>query len=337
LGFLFLKKGLRVKFLVNLIELDQSKFMKKHRRYVILLILLSLKLALAIPQNYTNIFNITYFYLPVVSLDNIDVNYRDYSIETCLPYKLKNGNIFGIKPQYESITLIGENTTLKNLHLQSLECPVFALIKYKNPKWSSYTEFVANLNSDFVDIEKNQFQVGATVLFFYEKRKDFTWQFGVYYNQETFGPYPMILLGLDWKIDTKNYFSVILPAYLIYERKLSPKFYTGFEVELSGETYRLGGSTYENSYISQFGQNKLSFVTEPRLFLDYYIAKHMVFYVKPGWRFLQKYEQYDEHNKRIKNSEYVQGQLENTFYIEAGFAYRFRYDEPTLPSDNTTK
>jgi len=312
--------------------------MKRHLQYSIIFLLLFLHPEFAFPQNYLNIFNITYFYLPVVSIDGIDDNYRDYSIVTALPYKFKNGNVFGIKPQYEYISLIGENTPLlKNLHLQSLGCPVFAVIKYKNPKWSSYTEFVVNLNSDFVNIQKNQFQVGATVLFFYEKKKNFTWQFGAFFIQETFGLYPMILLGLDWKIDTKNYFSVILPAYLIYERKLNSKFYTGFEVELSGQTYRLGGSAYENSYISQFGQSKLSFITEPRLFLDYYIAKHIVFYIKPGWRFLQKYEQYDTHYERIKNSDYVQGQLENSFYIEGGFAFRFRYDEPTLPSDNTSR
>jgi hypothetical protein len=59
-----------------------------------------------------------------------------------------------------------------------------------------------------------------------------------------------------------------------------------------------------------------------------------VFYVKPGWRFFQKYEQYDTHDKRIENSDYVQGQLKNCFYIESGIAYRFRYDEP---GENTGK
>jgi hypothetical protein len=250
-------------------------------------------------QNYLDVVNATYFYLPFASLDNQDITFRDYSIVTAIPYKMKNGDVIGVKPQYESISLMEEHSDKKRLHLQSLELPIFTVIKYRNPKWSSYFEFVTNLNSDFKNIEKNQFQLGGTALFFYEKKKDFIWQFGIYYNQETFGPYPMILLGLDWKIDPNNYFSVILPAYLIYERKLSRKFYTGLEIELSGETYRLGAAE-DNSYISQFGQNKLSFVTESRLFLDYYLTKHLVFYVKPGWRFFQKYEQYDTHDKRIE-------------------------------------
>jgi hypothetical protein len=288
----------------------------------------------AFTQNYLNVVNFTYFYLPVATLNSEDVRYRDYSIETALPYTYKNGNVVGIKPQYESISLMEEHTAKKTLHLQSLELPIFSVIKYKNPKWSSYFEIATNLNSDFKNIELNHFQIEGTILFFYEKKKDLTWQFGVYYNQETFGPYPMILLGVDWKINTKNYLALLLPAYLIYERKLNQKFYTGFEVELSGETYRLGAAE-DNSYISQFGQNRLSFVTEPRLFLDYYIAKHLVFYVKPGMRFLQKFEQYTSDNKRVRSSDYVQGQLKDCFYIETGIALRFRYDEAIESASNS--
>ncbi len=311
--------------------------MNKYIRYFLMIFLLSLAIENIFPQNYLNVLNITYYYVPVASLNKEDVIFRDYLIETALPYKLKNGNVFGIKPNYESITLKEEDSPLKTLHLHSLELPVFAMIKYKNSKWSSYFELAANLNSDFKNIKRNQFQVGGTILMFYEKKKDFNWQFGLYYYQETFGPYPMLLLGLDWKINPKNYFSVLLPAYLIYERKLSPKFYTGFEVELTGETYRLGESVYENSYISQFGQSRLSFITEPRFFLDYYIAKHLVVYVKPGMRLLQKYEQFDTNNKRITNSDYVQGHLKDCFYIEFGLAFRFRYDEPTKPTNNAEK
>jgi hypothetical protein len=290
-------------------------------------VFLALNLSCAFAQDYMNVLNFTYFYLPDASLNNADVTFRDFSIETTLPYKLKNGNIFGAKPQYESISLAEKDTSLKTLHLQSLELPLFAIIKFKNKKWSSYIELSTNLSSDLKNISRNQFQIGGTILLFYEKKKDFFWQFGVFYSQETFGPFPMILLGLDWKINPNNYATILLPAYLMYERKLSPKFYTGFEMELTAETYRLGGSINENSYISQFGQNKLSFVVEPRLFLDYYIAKHLVIYAKPGMRFLQKYEQYDQNNKRIRNSEYVQGHLDNCFYMEMGIALRFRYDE----------
>jgi Domain of unknown function (DUF6268) len=289
-------------------------------------------------QNFMNILNFRYYYLPTTTLksNNKEISYREYRVETALPYKCKNGNVFGIKPLFKTFTLSG-NDSLKNLHLYSIKLSLFTVIKFKNPKWSSYFEICPKINSDFKNIGWNHFQLGGTLLMYYEKKKNFFWQFGVYYNQEAFGPYPMILLGLDWRIDPNNYIGVLLPAFITYERKLNSKFYTGFEMELSGESYRLGGSLFNNSYISQFGENKFSFVIEPRLFLDYYISKHIVIYLKPGIRLFLKDEQYDDKDNRLINSDYVQGQIKNCFYMEAGIAFRFRYDEPTLPSDNTSK
>jgi hypothetical protein len=302
--------------------------MKIYKLCLVISGLLVLNLSCIYAQDYMNVLNLRYYYLPGTELKSNDekVSPKELRIETALPYKLKNGDIFGIKPLYKTFTILGNDST-KDLHLHSLRLPLFAIIKYKNPKWSMYFEISPKINSDFENITWNHCQIGATLLMFYEKKKDFFWQFGVYYNQETFGPYPMPLLGLDWKIDQKNYFAVLLPAYMIYERKLSTKFYTGFEAELMGETYRLGGSVYKNSYISEFGENRFSFIIEPRLFIDYYIAKHLVIYVKPGMQLLQKYEQYDENDNKLSHSDYVQGQLKDCFYVEIGIALRFRYDE----------
>ena len=171
------------------------------------------------------------------------------------------------------------------------------------------------------------FQIGGMLIFFKERNKDLFWQLGMFYNQDTYGPFFMPLFGFDWKISGKDYFAALLPAYIIYERKLSPKFYTGFELELSGETFRLGDSEYENSYISQLGESKLTFMTEPRLFLDFYVFPHLVLYLRAGARLFQMYEQYTVDDERVEIQEYVEGKLKENFYLEAGVALRFRYDE----------
>jgi hypothetical protein len=75
------------------------------------------------------------------------------------------------------------------------------------------------------------------------------------------------------------------------------------------------------------GEKKLTFLIETRLFFDVYIAKHYVLYVKPGFRFFQKYEHFTSADVRITNSDYLQGQLKNNYYLEFGLTYRFRYDE----------
>jgi hypothetical protein len=251
----------------------------------------------------------------------------DFRVEATIPLELSNGNVLGIKPQYKSISLSGSDIPYSDLSIYSLKAPVFAYINWGASKWSTYIDISPKLNSDLENISGRHYQIGGMIIAYYARNKDFFWQFGFFYNQDTYGPFFMPLFGLDWRIDDRNYMAALLPAYVIYERKLHDKLYTGFELELTGETYRLGGSVYDNSFISQLGENKLTFLTEPRLFLDYYVSKHWVIYMKPGIRLFQKYEHYTEEDERITDSEYLEGILKNNFYIELGVALRFRYDE----------
>ncbi len=279
-------------------------------------------------QNYANIVNPRYYYIPQTSLTdtNQSVDIYEIRIQTTIPIELKNGNIIGIKPQYSSTSLKTDNPELKNLQLHSIKIPLFIYWKLGDSKWSSYVDVSPKLNSDFKNITGRHFQIGGMVIMYYEKRKDFVWQFGVFYNQDTYGPFVMPLVGL-YLVKEKSYFEALLPAYILYERKLSERFYAGFELELRGETFRLGDSQYENSFISQLGENKLTFLTEPRLYVDFYLTKHLVLYLKPGIRLFNKFEHFTEDDNIIENSEYIQGTLKNSFYTEIGLALRFRYDE----------
>ncbi len=280
-------------------------------------------------QNFMNIVHGRFYYQPGTSLQSSEtqVQITDWRIETVLPVELASGNVFGIKPQWKRIALGSGNENLRDLSLYSLKAPVFAFIKLGESPWSMYADISPKLNSDFKNVGARHFQIGGMFIFYRERKKDFYWQFGLFYNQDTYGPFFMPLIGLDWKMDDRNYLSFLLPAYIIYERKLGNKLYAGAEVELSGETYRLGGSAEENSFISQLGEDKMTFLTEPHLFLDYHVMKHLVLYVKPGFRLFQKYEHYTESDERIPDSEYVNGTLKNNFYLETGIALRYRYDE----------
>jgi hypothetical protein len=276
-----------------------------------------------------NILNGRYYYHPGAGMEGkpTEVTFREWRIEAAIPIELKNGHILGIKPQYKSVSLAGSNSDFRDLKLNSLKTPVFAIFKFRDPKWSVYADISPKLNSDFENIDSRHFQIGGMFIFFKERKQDFFWQFGMIYNQDTYGPFVMPLFGIDWQINANDYFAALLPAYLIYEHCFGERIYAGFELELSGETFRLGGSEYENSFISQVGENKLTFLTEPHLFLDYYLAKHVVLYLKPGMRLFQKYEHYTSADERISDSEYSEGQMKNYFYFEAGLAFRFRYDE----------
>jgi hypothetical protein len=298
-------------------------------RKAILLFAFTLVTQLLWSQNYMNLLNLRYYYLPSSQINSTheELSFSEFRIETILPYQMKNGNVIGIKPQYKSFSLAGDTSSLKDLKLHSIKMPLFVIYKFKNPKWSMYFDISPKLNSDFENVSGTHFQIGGTALGYYEQKDKFFWQFGVYYNQDTYGAFIMPLLGLDWKIDEKNYLALLLPCYAIFEHKLSKKLYSGIELELTGETYRMGGSVYKNSFYSQLGEDKMTFLTEPRLFIDYYLTKHIVLYVKPGMRLFQKYEHFTEDDKLISNSDFIQGQLKDAFYIEFGLAMRYRYDE----------
>lgn len=280
-------------------------------------------------QNYVNVLNGRYYYLPSATLkeNNQSVKFSEYRIETALPIELKGGNLIGLKPQYKTFSLRSENDTLKDLRLHTFKLPLFTYLNLGESGWSVYIDISPKLNSDLKNVSNRHFQIGGMFLFFKERNENFFWQFGMFYNQDTYGPFFMPLFGIDWVISEKDYFAALLPAYIIYERKISSKFYAGFELELSGETFRLGGSIYENSYISQLGENKLTFMTEPRLFIDYYVIPHLVIYLRTGMRLFHMYEHYTVEDERVQVHEYVEGKLKENFYLEAGLALRFRYDE----------
>jgi hypothetical protein len=299
------------------------------RYSVMLLLFAGINLQSIEAQNYVNVLNGRYYYLPSASLkdDNQSVKFNEFRIETALPIELKGGNVVGLKPQYKTFSLRSDDTVLKDLRLHTFKLPFFTYVQFGESRWSVYLDISPKLNSDLKDVTKKHFQIGGMFILFKERNENFFWQFGMFYNQDTYGPFFMPLFGFDWLISEMDYFAALLPAYVIYERKLSPKFYTGFELELSGETFRLGGSDYENSYISQLGENQITFMTEPRLFLDFYVIPHLVLYFKSGMRLFHMYEHYTVDDERVEIPEYVEGKLKENFYLEAGIALRFRYDE----------
>ena len=107
--------------------------------------------------------------------------------------------------------------------------------------------------------------------------------------------------------------SVLLPAFGIFEFKASQKVYFGAEFELTGESYRSGNSVYKNSFISNFGENKLTFLIKSRLFIDLYVTKNIVIYLKPGIRMFQKYEQFTVDDQMISAPDLISRNLKTVF------------------------
>lgn len=188
--------------------LDRSRMKKSLLPILILSSLIPFTALYA--QNFLNVLNVRYYLQPGVSMQDSGSlgGFQEFRIETALPYETEKGNTFGLKPQYKQIHLQSDDSSREDLKLYTLKMPVFAFVKWNN-KWSTYLEISPKLNSDMKDVEANHYQIGALNVNYLKWKEDFYWQFGFVYNQDTYGPFFMPLLGVDWKMDDRNSYNFV--------------------------------------------------------------------------------------------------------------------------------
>ncbi len=277
-------------------------------------------------QNFLDILNLRYNYLPQAELNNDNVNLQEYYAGLTLPLYTKGEDMAGVGIQYGYFGIENDDPVLKSLQLHSFKLRVLGYKTLANPKWSVYAELIPKLNSDLKNISSSHFQIGGIALLNLKKNEHFFWHFGLFFNMETFGPFPLPLVGFDKKLSDNCYINILLPPVIYFEYKLNKNLYSGAEVELVGETYRLGNSNFDDSFISQFGESKFYFLMKTRLFIDYYLTQNLVLYVKPGYRFFRKYDHYNKEDEIITDSDYLTGELKEGFYLETGIAMRVRFE-----------
>jgi len=103
----------------------------------------------------------------------------------------------------------------------------------------------------------------------------------MYYNSEFSGAFFMPLLGIDWKIDDRNYLFGVLPGNLVIEHKAGNRFYYGAIFRAITNSYR-AGRLNTRSYFLRVDDNQLT------AYSDIYIAKKIVFTLEAGHSFLRR-------------------------------------------------
>src|SRR5260221_749138 len=96
-------------------------------------------------------------------------------------------------------------------HVQSL---VFQLsyLKPLSQNWSLTLSLIPRWNGYNNKLLNDNFQAVGAVLLTYKRNPTLKYKFGMYYNSEFSGAFFMPLLGLDWKIDDRNYLFGVLPG-----------------------------------------------------------------------------------------------------------------------------
>src|SRR5690606_12594373 len=93
---------------------------------------------------------------------------------------------------------------------------------------------------------------------------------GAYANAEFFGFFIVPLLGLDWRIDDRNYVFGVLPGRITYEHKWGERWYGGMTFRAPTNSFRLPDGRF-----LRVDDNQLS------LFLDYYVTPRFCLTLEP--------------------------------------------------------
>ena len=271
-------------------------------------------------QSYLDIVKLNYTYSPKHGLNEktspLQSNF--FTADITLPIELKKGgDAIIVNPFFTSNT--GEVST-KNFHVISEGLLIGFLKKDIFPNWNLLSSFIARRNTQVEIKSKDDWQYGGIILTTWRKSQDVSLKFGLYYNKEFFGNYFMPLVGLDWKIDTKNNLFGVLPGYMIFEHKVTPKFYYGFAFRALTNSYR--EETIDPCFSGDCsGKNYLRIDDNPLgIYADTYLSKKIVLSAEAGYTVLRRYR----YGFKGDNIHYKTDYKNDNFYFKASLAYRLR-------------
>ena len=283
---------------------------------IILLSFITLIKVVLYSQPYLDLVKLNYTYSPLKGVNDkkspLQSNF--FTADVTLPIELKKGgDAIIINPFFTNNT--GEVSTT-DFHVTSKALLVGFLKKDIFPNWNLLSSFIVRRNTE-VDIETDDnWQYGGIILATWKKNEDVSFKFGMYYNREFFGNYFMALVGLDWKIDSKNNLFGVLPGYMIFEHKVASKFYYGFAFHAFTNSYReqiidplSGGSNY-----LRIDDNPLG------IYADTYLSKKIVLSAEAGYTILRRYR----YGYKYDDIHFKTDYKNDNFYVKASLAYRLR-------------
>jgi hypothetical protein len=224
-----------------------------------------------------------------------------------IPFKIKKNTYLLLSPYYELWKIDSANNKEIVPTVKSFTLGAGLIFPLKNPKWSVTILPVLRWNSEQFFLS-NSMQLGTVAFASYALKQQQKFRFGIYINKEFFGLYVVPLLGIDWRIDKKNYLYGILPGRLTYEHQWNMKFYWGASFRAITNSYRLVKSQF-----LRLDDNQLS------LYLDYYPAKKFCITLEPGFGLLRKMRKGTNSTDYISSINWGDG-----LFIKLSSSYRIR-------------
>ena len=271
-------------------------------------------------QPYLDIAKLNYSYSPKQGVNEKTSSVRSnfFTADVTFPIELKrDGDAFIINPFFTNN--VGEVSTT-DFHVISGGLFLGFLKKDILKNWNLLSSFIVRQNKEAEVKSDDNWQYGAVILTTWKKSQDLSFKFGLYYNKEFFGNYFMPLIGLDWEIDSKNNLFGVLPGNMIFEHKVTSKFYYGFAFRALTNSYReetidpcFSGDCSARNYL-RIDDNPLG------IYADTYLSKKIVFSAEAGYTILRRYR----YGFKGENFHFKTDYKNDNFYFKASLAYRLR-------------
>ena len=263
----------------------------------------------AFSQSYTEL---SAFKFQKYSGDQNEAN--EYSAAIFIPIETKKNNYLIFGAGYNKLSL--ENTLDPPLvnSLEALSTQLGGVINWNND-WSMTTLLIQKISSDFEDLSKKDYQIGAVGILTKNLNENVKYKLGLFYNQEFWGPQIFPLLGFDFILSDKLRFLGLLPRMIKLEYQISKSGYMGLKLNMKRTSYRLA-QQYAHGYVQEFK-------IETQAYMDYYLYDKVALFVAFGYAPVRKYEVFETQN--LVPTDELFG-FNNQFTAHVGMAIRIRSD-----------
>lgn len=261
------------------------------------------KLSLIINLFLITSYNFSQNYIDVLKVDAITTPYNTFDTSAAatkvnqlgadltLPVKITDQYSLITGLIYENIQtklFAGEN--IKSFGSTTLKC---GANRQFNDSWSATMVVLPKIASDYISIEKKDFQMGGVMIMKYKKREKLNYKFGLYYNSELFGPFFVPMAGLYYlSMDNKFETAIMIPSMADVNYKLFSFMNVGCNFNGQIRSYHLTDVTKANhsTYVTRS-------VNEFYVYLKFNISKSIGIQTKLGHSAGRTYKIYDEKDR----------------------------------------
>lgn len=227
-----------------------------------------------------------------------------------LPVRMKGDAILLFSPYYEQWNLDSAQTDGIYPNVHSLALPVGLIMPIKDTKWTITVLPFVRTNGEELFGDRT-FQFGGAALAGLALKPHQKFRLGVYASGEFFGLFIIPLLGVDWRIDDRNYLFGVLPGRLTFEHQWNDRLFGGATFRAPTTSYRFADGSF-----MRLDDNQIS------AFVDYYVTKQFCVTIEPGYGLLRRIR------TGVNTEEYLtKVHWGDGFFLKVSGAYRIRFGE----------